>query len=821
MGKRILLLAIGAGLIGAGWIQLSTLFRALDWFNDVPFPPRPWTWFVAAQAGSLALGGAALAAAVTPKLRRPWFVAAALAVAVGSAVLRFPQIYPTVAFNSLHRLSYWRNGSELFLAPPEYLAWSDEFAAWLEARPAQKRLANTVFIRMGDYHLRVGNTTPAITYFEKALASVESNREEIERGSKLAYSKKRREVLRWLITANLRAGERDNCIKQLNQDACIYPLRGGGLWSLPQHALDAQRWCLEYLKEDPANPGVRYLYNVAHMAAGTWPNGVDEAYRLPLPPADGAHAMPHFTNVAYAVGVGHDSVAGGAIMDDFDGDGDLDLFATCLRQDTNCIYYRNEGDGRFTDATETAGLTGITGGLSCSQADVDNDGDLDILITRGAWLGEEGRIPNLLLRNRGDGSFEDVSMASGIGAPAWPCLVAAWCDYDLDGDLDLYVGNERVGRGNYAPSQLLQNDGSGKFTDVAKQAGVENLRYARGVCWGDYDNDGDFDLYVSNFGELNRLYRNRGDGSFEDVAEALGVANQTPDPKRQRSFQSWFFDFNNDGWLDIFSASYPLGGTGGSVDGAATSLYGEPAIEETCKLWINDGDGGFRDVTEEAGLLGTISVMGANIGDVDADGWMDFYLATGAPAFEMLVPNMMMRNVGGERVADATVASGLGHLQKGHGVAFGDVDGDGDLDLWSQLGGWYVDDRYYNGLFRNDGLAPGIHWLTLRLRGERSNRFGVGAVVKAVLLEGGIERTIYAHAGSGASFGANSLDLELGLGRATRLERLEIRWPRAGSLAERTEVLTGLPMDRLLEVSEGGTWTELPLAPIPLAPELR
>jgi hypothetical protein len=820
MAKRIALLLLGLGMLAAGWIRLDTLFRALEWYVDVPFATGPWSWFVAAQSGLLLLGAVAVAAAVLPRLRTVAVAAVALLAAGGVTLLRHPQVYPTVAFNSLHRMTFWRNGSELFTAPPEYLAWAEEFAAWLEARPEQAKLTYTVFVRLGDYNLRVGNALPAITYFEKALASIEAHREEMERDKAGAYARRRGEMLRWLSIAHMRAGERDNCLKLQNADACIYPLQGGGVWTLTDHAIAAQKYLTELLELDPTNAGARYLLNVAHMAGGSFPAGVPERFLLPAEQTASASGMPRFRNVAFAIGVAHESIAGGAIMDDFDGDGDLDLFATCLRQDTNCVYYRNEGDGRFTDVTDAAGLRGITGGLSTTQADVDEDGDLDILICRGAWLGDFGRIPNVLLRNRGDGTFEDVSVTSGIADPAYPCLAAAWCDYDLDGDLDVYVGNERLGGDHYSPSQLLRNDGTGKFTDVARAAGVENMRYSRGTCWGDYDNDGDYDLYVSNFGELNRLYRNRGDGTFEDVAEQLGVARQAEDPKRQRTFQSWFFDFDNDGWLDIFSASYPLTAGGGNVDFHALGMYGEDTVEETCKLWINDRKGGFRDASVEAGLDRTVFVMGANIADLDADGWTDLYLATGAPAFEVLVPNTMMRNLGGERVVDVTAATGLGHLQKGHGVAFGDLDHDGDLDAWVNMGGWYTDDYYYKALFRNDATT-GAHWLTLRLRGERSNHFGVGAVVKAYFREDGVERMLHVLAGSGASFGASSLEVELGLGRASSLERIEIRWPRAGSIAERTEVYTGMPMDRMLEVREGGGWQDVTPALIPLAPEVQ
>jgi hypothetical protein len=195
---------------------------------------------------------------------------------------------------------------------------------------------------------------------------------------------------------------------------------------------------------------------------------------------------------------------------------------------------------------------------------------------------------------------------------------------------------------------------------------------------------------------------------------------------------------------------------------------------------------------------------------------MDFYLGTGAPAYEVFLPNMMFMNQGGTTFAEGTVASGLGHFQKGHAVAFGDADNDGDQDLFSQIGGWYIDDRYYNALFRNDGPPAENHWLTVRLRGKKSDHFGVGATVTAVTLEEGAERRIYATCGAGASFGSNSLQTELGLGKG-KLLRLEIFWPTTGA----TQVLESPPMDCFIKVEEGAnTWTVETVKVLPLAPNV-
>ncbi len=813
MPLRHALRLAGLALLLSGIVPLDLLFNWFGWFAEYPYPSPPVARVACVLAGVSVLGAFLIAATFVARLRRPGAIAAAAGLALAAGVARWPSASLHYGMDSITRFSYWRNGSELYQASPEYLAWAMSFAGRLERNPTYAKEAYSVHSRLGDYFLRVGEREKAVAEFELAHDTLESHSASLQRHNPKLLEQKRKEALRWLAIANLRAGEIEHCIGMVTAESCIFPLQGAGRWRDPAGAERAEHWLLQLLEISPGDPGARWLLNVALMAQGKFPDGVPQEYRLPVAEFSGSVAAPHFTNVAPALGVHHFSIAGGAVMEDFDNDGFLDLAATCIRSDTSMVYYRNDGAGGFEDRTEAAGLKEQRGGLSIIQGDYDNDGWVDLFIPRGAWLGDQGKFPNSLLRNRGDGTFEDVSERAGVSTPAWPCLAAAFCDYDNDGDLDLYVGNERLGPGEYAPSQLFRNNGDGTFTDVAEEAGVTNMRFSRGVCWGDYDRDGDWDLYVSNFGEENRLYSNQGDGTFRDVAPALGVARQTGNPRKQRSFQSWFFDVNNDGWLDIFSASYPLGATGGSVDGAASSLFGEPTEEETCKLWLNDGSGKFRDGTAEWGLSRSISIMGANFGDVNNDGWMDFYLATGAPAYEVLLPNMLWLNAGGRDFVNATVASGLGHLQKGHGVAFGDIDNDGDLDLYVQLGGWYLDDGYYNALFRNDGPPAKNHWITVQLRGKASNYFGVGCTLRAVTTEGFDERSIYAQAGSGASFGASSLQVEMGLGQADQLQRLEIFWPRR----HEWQILQAPPMNCAIRVVEGEDgWEVVPLKAIRL-----
>jgi hypothetical protein len=215
------------------------------------------------------------------------------------------------------------------------------------------------------------------------------------------------------------------------------------------------------------------------------------------------------------------------------------------------------------------------------------------------------------------------------------------------------------------------------------------------------------------------------------------------------------------------------------------------------KLWHGDGQGGFTNVAKEMGLDYPALPMGANFGDLDNDGWLDFYLGTGDPYYYNLMPNLMYKNMGGNRFADVSMAGGFAHLQKGHGVSFADLDSDGDLDIYSVMGGAYVGDPSYNTLFENPGFNN--HWLCVQLVGIASNRSGIGARIHAVIDEDGKTRSIYRHVNSGGSFGANPLRQTIGLGKATKIERLEVYWPRTG----KTQTFTNVTPDRMVRITEG------------------
>jgi hypothetical protein len=501
--------------------------------------------------------------------------------------------------------------------------------------------------------------------------------------------------------------------------------------------------------------------------------------------------------------VGKWSLFGGVVTDDFDGDGWLDAIVTTSDINEQTRYFHNNANGTFSERTKEAGLEGLVGGLNIVQADYDNDGDLDVFIMRGAWLSAGGRQPSSLLRNEGGGRFLDVTFAAGIDKLFYPTQTSSWADYDNDGDVDLYVGIEHGEQLFDGPCQLWRNRGDGTFEEVAAAAGVDLRAFVKGVTWGDYDQDRFPDLYVSVIDGPNPLYHNQGDGTFVDVSESLGVSGPID------SFPVWFWDFNNDGALDLYAPSYR--GVVDAVGGVAASYFGASIPYELPALYQGDGRGHFRNVAAEVGLTKFLLPMGANFGDVDNDGWLDFYLGTGYPDYEGLTPNVLYHNVGGEKFVDVTFAAGVGHIQKGHAIAFFDLEHDGDLDIFAQMGGAFPGDAFADAFFRNPGF--GNHWIELALEGRRTNRAAIGARVRVDVVENGRERSIFRTVNSGGSFGSNPLRQHLGVGAATSIEKIEVFWPTTGT----TQSFGKTAVDQRYRIIEGEA-AVLPLEVRPAGP---
>lgn len=643
----------------------------------------------------------------------------------------------------------------------------------LSADPGPKRFA--LLIEAVQELIRSGRPDEALTRLEEAESLLRASGARVGEETEIS-------LLELHVAAGLRLGEQQNCLLHASDDACILPIQATAQHELERGSREAMKSLEQLLSLRPDSPKYRWLLNLAAMTLGEYPDGVAAEYRLDpaaLGLTDetvaGDDLAPRFHNVSARRGVASAARAGGAAMEDFDGDGRLDLVASSWGLEDPLRFYRQLPDGSFEDRTDQAWLTGQLGGLNLTHADYDNDGDPDLLVLRGGWLFDEGDFPDSLLRNEG-GRFVDVTKQAGLYVEQ-PAHSGAWADYDGDGHLDLFVGAE-PSRGVRHPSRLYHNRGNGTFEEVSAAEGLRIDGIVKAAAWGDYDDDGHADLYVSRFGETNLLFRNLGPGAgFEDATARAGVAEPN------ESFPAFFLDFDNDGRLDLFVGSF-AGFFGDSLNDFVAPYFGRPggtSSAATSRLYRNRGDGTFEDVTVATGLDRMMLAMGANFGDLDGDGFLDLYLGTGEPAMTTLVPNLALHNTlgpgGGRRFEDLTTATGLGSLQKGHGIAFGDIDGDGDEDLYVTMGGAYLGDVFPNLLFENPG-SEDTGTLTLQLRGRESNRAGEGARVTVVTRNGsGARQNLYRVVGTGGSFGSSSLQLEIGLGHAAEVESVDVRWP--------------------------------------------
>ncbi len=555
--------------------------------------------------------------------------------------------------------------------------------------------------------------------------------------------------------AYLHKAGRDNDAYRLPGDLCLIPPRLGLSYAKTADVDRSIQHFLNYLRQKPDELEVRWLLNLAFMTIGKYPSGVPQRFLIPPERFASSEDVGRFTDVAPEAGLNVFATAGGLIVDDLSGSGRFDVVTSNFYSCGPLHYFGNNGDGTFTERTAAAGLTGQLGGLNMLQTDYNNDGCKDILVLRGGWEAPQRKS---LLRNNCDGTFTDVTAESGLAKPATSTQTAAWVDIDNDGLLDLFVGNED------APAQLFLNKGGGRFEDISHTAGVDRLSFAKGVAAGDYDNDGFPDLYVSNYDGNNFLYR----------------------------FATWFFDYDNDGWLDLFTTSYFL-----SVDETARTYLNLPHNATTLKLYKNLGNGTFRDMTSDVGLDKVVMPMGSNFGDVDNDGFLDIYLGMGSPSYGALAPHMLLRNKEGRSFVDVTASSGTGELHKGHGIAFADLDNDGDEDIIAEIGGATPGDSHAMRLFENPG--HGNDWISIKLVGVKSNRAAIGARIKVTVENDGQgTRSIYRAVGSGGSFGASPLEQHIGLGRSARIDDLEVWWPTSNT----RQHFTGVGKNQAVEITE-------------------
>ncbi len=597
----------------------------------------------------------------------------------------------------------------------------------------------------------------------------------------------------------LRLGEQENCILNRNADSCLFPVQGGGVHKLPRGSRGAIAVLTELLEKFPGDLRARWLLNIAYMTLGEYPAKVPAQWLIDPKLFESGYDIKRFPDIAEDVGCSVEGLAGGVVLEDFDNDGLLDLMISGWGLNSQLRFFHNTGAGGFVERTTEAQLIGEVGGLNMIQCDYNNDGFMDVLVLRGAWLGAEGKYPCSLLRNNGDGTFTDVTEEAGL-LRFHPTNSAVWFDYNNDGWIDLFIANESKGD-DKNPCELFRNNGDGTFTECAAENGVNLVGFFKAVVSADYNNDGRPDLFLSRLDGPKTLFRNDGavtaGGSprspwhFTDVAAGAKV---TEPPT---TFTCWFWDYDNDGWPDLMVNGYAVQ----DVGDIAADYLGLPYGGQRPKLYHNNGDGTFSDVTKASGLNKCLLTMGANFGDLDNDGWLDFYVGTGNPDLAVISPNRMFRSDEGKRFQDVTVSGGFGQLQKGHAIAFGDINNDGEQDVFSVVGGAVEGDVNHTQLFANPG--QGNNWLKLKLEGVKTNRAAIGARIKVVLQSDGKERLIYRTVGSGGSFGASSLRQEFGLGKAQEIKRVEIVWPVTGA----TQVITGLKVNEAYRI-----WEDAPVA---------
>jgi hypothetical protein len=309
-----------------------------------------------------------------------------------------------------------------------------------------------------------------------------------------------------LALSFFRKGEQFNCITNHSSESCILPIRGNGIYTYTEATKRAIKIYTDLLSETPADLESRWMLNIAYMTLGLYPDSVPAKYFIELNKSEKEQDLPQFKDIAIDLGLDVNDMSGSVCMEDFDNDGFLDLFMTAEGFDSPLKYFHNNGNGSFSDKSIEAGLEGEVSARVCVQADYNNDGYTDIFVCRGAWQIQENNYPpNSLLRNNGDGTFSDVTIESGL-LSFYPTYCASWGDFNNDGWIDLFVSNETITKKFSHPSQLYRNNGNGTFTDVSSGSGINVTGWMKGVVWGDYNNDGWQDLYLSTFKKGHKLY---------------------------------------------------------------------------------------------------------------------------------------------------------------------------------------------------------------------------------------------------------------------------------------------------------------------------
>ncbi len=584
----------------------------------------------------------------------------------------------------------------------------------------------------------------------------------------------------------LRIGEDENCVAEHNPDSCLFPVQEKGIHRHQAGGKAALEVFGLLATKHPERSDWRWLAVISAMISGRYPQDLPPAAVVAPEWITRTSEFPRFRDRAIERGLRDLGGSSGVIVDDFDGDGWFEIVnLNQLGSSKDIVFqiFQRDRDGRYVELSELSGLRNFERGLHFAQVDFDNDGLLDIFIARGAWQGRSGQRTAAFLRNEGELKFRDVSHEMGEVLRG-PSQAFVWADFDLDGDLDLFFGCEHLVIYLDCESRYFENV-RGKLVDRSRQANLLLKKFVKGAIGFDYDGDGLMDLAISDlFGRSVQVYRNH--GVREGVPYFELTATLPSDP-----FSLLAFDYDNDGDEDLLVPGY-------CVDLAlATAHYFVPdfqASQQRMQLFENV-NGRFVDVAPEKGLAHVTMSMGLNFGDFNNDGFLDFYLGTGGPSLARLVPNRAFLNQAGKAFKEVTVDGGFGNLQKGHGVAFADLRGIGAQDVYASLGGMMSSDVFQDALFENPG--PQGNWLALKLEGVTANCHAVGARVRVKTEAGEFFRVV----STGGSFGAQPLEVFVGLGPAKTILELEVSWPSLNY--SQKQVFTKLAVNRRYHLKQG------------------
>jgi len=627
-----------------------------------------------------------------------------------------------------------------------------------------------------ELNINEGKVSKAIEKINKANS--------LYKNKKLSNRSLQRLINEAYLVAFLREGENRNCALKKSNKSCIYPVKPDAIYKDLFFSKKANSVLLELIKNYPNENSYKWirslLDNLTINQRHSYLTINSHSKLLPL------------EDLSTEMGVSNFSNAGAILVDDFNNDMSADLIISSGR--SSLKYYENRGD-YFVDKSYSSNSSKNHAGFYAISIDYDNDRCLDVLLLRGAWLYENGRGGHSLLRGNCKGEFDDVTKKLEL-AIFEPNQVAVKADFNNDGFLDLFLGCESEVFFKCKPHLLMNLQGA-KFKEMIHTSGIGTEGYIKGATVIDINNDNRMDLIISNMMGTLEFYVN------ETINNNIKFRKIDSGVQIIKTFSVMSFDFNNDGLFDVAVSRYvhpyeqnlkflktrldlinlinPTKKLYIETDGLFNRNFLNKTIASFFKqdggrdygisILLNKGNEKFEEIPLEISKQ-SIPIMGSSFGDVNNDGFLDLYLGTGSMEFSALLPNRFLLNVEGKDLIDVTANLELGHLQKGHGIVFHDIDNNGAQDIIINSGGAIESDKFYKQIFMNNNHLG--NFIKLIFKGRKSNQFGIGVRVKILTNE---DNEIHREVGAHSSFGSTSNELFIGIGKNKKIKKLEITWP--------------------------------------------